>query len=105
MLGYKVYYDKDQLKFVYNETVSEVYAVGYDSPTMWFYTLSNAKNFCDSNNDHTGDYSVKICKDCGAAFLYSIYDDKWLHERGLKPYSRCYKCRKIRKKEKKDEER
>lgn len=105
MFGYKAYYDKDKLKFVYDEIVSEVYAVNYDDPIMWFYTLSNAKDFCDSNNNHTGNYSVKICKDCGSAFLYTAYEDKWLQQRGLKPYSRCHKCRKIRKREKMDVER
>lgn len=103
MLGYKLYYDKDTKEFVCEEQKSEMVDMTRDSTTVWFDRLEFAKRACKSRNDELVDKygdRVKICKDCGESFWYTYTERLWLEDRGLKPYVRCYKCRK-KKKEKK----
>ncbi len=98
--GYKLYFDKESGTWKYEDFLSEVQHVPCDSPTGWNADLEYVKFYVDTYNNSDDKGGVKICRDCGEPFVITFGEEDWLKERGLKPFTRCFVCRKKRKKRK-----
>jgi hypothetical protein len=47
---------------------------------------------------------VLSCKTCGEEYLYTEGERKFYEKNSLKPPTHCFKCRKLRKNEKRNEQ-
>ena len=99
MFGYKVFFNKDKNRFDYDTNVSEVQYPLPDGTYFWVDELRHAITSCDCYNDqlNSNRLEVKTCKDCGELFMFSRSEKDWLANNNLKPYARCFSCRKKRK--------
>lgn len=99
MLGYKVFFNKDTNKFDYEKDLSEAQYPLPDGTSFWFNELRHAISSCDGHNIllNSNRLEVKTCKDCGELFIFTRSEKDWLANNGLKPYARCYSCRKKRR--------
>lgn len=100
MLGWKIYYDKKQGKFVGEEDLTEV---GEESDLIrWFI---NYKSMCAAvirkNKRHKNDISelvkdddfiIKECQDCGEGFILKKSKISWYNKKGFHLPVRCKKC-------------
>lgn len=99
MFGYKLFFNKDTNKFDYEKDLSEVQYPRSDGTSLWFYNLSRAITSCDGYNIQLNSnmLEVKTCKDCGELFILTRSEKDWLKNNNLKPYARCFSCRKKRR--------
>jgi len=95
MQGYKIYYDKEEKIFKYEDTKSEVKSLAPDSTTCWNAELKTTIQAVESYNSRLDE--VFICKDCGESFFLTHDEQAWYTERNLHIPVRCHACRKKRK--------
>ncbi len=95
--GYKLYFDKESGTWKYEDFLSELYKVPCDSATSWVADLKYAKFYTETYNNSDDKAGVKICCDCGEPFIITFEEERWLEDRGLKPFKRCHACRQKRK--------
>lgn len=112
MLGFKVYYDKEEKEFVIDHNPSEV----SDSTDleMWFANLQTAVKGCININKKLkadiselkkdDDFIIQKCKDCGELHTLTKAHIDWFKNRDLKVPCRCDKCIKKRKESRKNKE-
>ena len=93
--GYKVYYDNNAGKYLYETELSRVGVHGWSQ--AWFTDLDSAidaaaeRNVNDLNN-------IRKCKSCGRMFYITRKEKEWYHTKNLEVPRRCEVCRKKNKK-------
>ena len=101
MKAYRVYYDKADKKWKYENFLSEV---GDTTDFQyWNTTLSGAEAICIRNNkdfvedikDMSSDdhYTICTCKDCKEDYILTSGEYAWFSNSGLNIPKRCPKCR------------
>lgn len=112
MLGFRVYYDKEEKEFVMEDSPSEVN--GTTDLEMWFTNLQKAvKGVININKrlknniselEKDDDFIIQECKDCGQNHILTKSHIDWYKDRDLNIPCRCDKCIKKRKESRKNKE-
>ena len=92
MQGYKIYYDKKEKVFKYEDTKSEVQSTADDSATCWNAELETTIQAVEDYNSRLDE--VFVCKECKEPFILTHGEQNWYTERGLHIPLRCHACRK-----------
>lgn len=112
MKAYRVYYDKVDKKWKYENFLSEV---GHTTDfECWNATLLGAQKVCNHYNENfvndfvegseemflmysDKQYTICTCKDCKEDYMLPFSEFLWFYERGLSIPKRCSKCRSKRR--------
>lgn len=105
MQAYRVFYDKNDNKWKYENFLTEV---GHTTDFQhWNGTLLGAESACiHYNNDFVENaedmysnnhYTICTCKDCEADYILTSDEYFWFLDRGLSVPKRCPKCRSRRR--------
>lgn len=107
MMGYRMYYDKERMKFIAETEYSEADSPNENGTEVWFSTEVFAKAATREHNEHrkykledvtdSKDLLILECKDCKEVFVIHYMEIEWFRQKNLKIPVRCLKCRKNRK--------
>lgn len=97
--GFKVYYDTESRKFVFEDQITDAKGYIEGSTETWFKTLESAKGAAEDKNKklESGELEVKFCKECHLPFTFYKNEADWFESRKLTPPARCKTCREKRK--------
>ena len=95
MVGYKVYYDRENYKFTISDEPMEVEKHAADACFTFHKTREEAERVLTEKNNNL--HCVHICKDCGEPFWISEENAQWYKDQGFQIPIRCSACRKARK--------
>ena len=91
MEGYRIYFDKEEMKFKADDFKTEVGDYAQDGTTAWFNNFKAACNQVNLRNENIL-HEIKICKDCGTPYWLTKDRELWFLNKGMKLPVRCQSC-------------